>query len=259
MRFLLLAFLTCPLFAQLDRGSLTGIVKDPSGAAVAGAKVTATQLSTNTVAETSTTDSGDYTLPALTIGIYRVTVESAGFKRSISSKVEVTSGSTLRLDFAVEIGTLTESVQVQAQATSLETESTRVATNLTTKLIEDLPLVVAGQIRNVFNLAIIAPEVKTANGFRIGGAQGSGWEMSMDGTSLTSASTQYQTERAPISSVPVDAIAEFTVESAGMKAEYGRAMGQISFVTKAGGNQFHGNAFEFLRNNATDEIGRAHV
>ena len=255
MRFLLLAFLTCPLFAQLDRGSLTGIVKDPSGAAVAGAKVTATQLSTNTVAETSTTDSGDYTLPALTIGIYRVTVESAGFKRSISSKVEVTSGSTLRLDFAVEIGTLTESVQVQAQATSLETESTRVATNLTTKLIEDLPLVVAGQIRNVFNLAIIAPEVKTANGFRIGGAQGSGWEMSMDGTSLTSASTQYQTERAPISSVPVDAIAEFTVESAGMKAEYGRAMGQISFVTKAGGNQFHGNAFEFLRNNATDARG----
>ena len=77
----------------------------------------------------------------------------------------------------------------------------------------------------------------------------------MDGSSNTSASSQYQTERAPISSVPVDAIAEFTVESTGMKAEYGRAMGQISFVTKSGTNHFHGNAFEFLRNNAVDARG----
>ena len=244
-----------PVFAQLDRGTFTGEIKDPSGAAVARAKVTATQLSTNAFASTTTTESGDYTLPGLLIGTYRVTVEAAGFKRSVHTKVELTSGSTMRLDFAVELGTVNESVQVSAQASSLETETTRVATSLTTKLIEDLPLVVAGQIRNVFNLAVIAPEVRTGNGYRIGGAQGSGWEMSMDGTSLTSASTTYQTERAPISSVPVDAIAEFTVESTGMKAEYGRAMGQISFVTKAGGNQVHGNAFEFLRNNVTDSRG----
>ncbi|MBS1828640.1 MAG: TonB-dependent receptor [Acidobacteria bacterium] len=243
------------LFAQLDRGSLTGTVKDPTGAAVAGAKVTATHTETNASFSTATTDTGDYTLPALNIGAYRVDIEAPGFKRVVHSGVNVTSGSTLRLDFTVELGAVTESVQVQGQATALETETTRVATNLTTKLIEDLPLVVAGQIRNVFNLAVIAPEVKTANGYRIGGAQGSGWEMNMDGTSLTSASTQYQTERAPISSVPVDAIAEFTVESTGMKAEYGRAMGQISFVTKAGGNQLHGNLFEFLRNNITDARG----
>lgn len=249
-----LAFLalSAAAFAQLDRGSLTGNVKDPSGAAVANAKITATQTATNISSSTTSTDTGDYTLPALLIGNYSVSVEATGFKRAVQRSVDITSGSILRQDFTVELGTVSESVQVTGQATSLETESTRVATNFSTKLIEDLPLVVGGQIRNVFNLAIIAPEVKTANGYRIGGAQGSGWEMSMDGTSLTSASTQYQTERAPISSVPVDAIAEFTVESTGMKAEYGRAMGQISFVTKAGGNQFHGNAFEFLRNNAAD-------
>lgn len=243
------------LWGQLDRGSLTGTVKDPSGGSVGAAKVTATQIDTNAIFSTATTDTGDYTLPALPIGKYRVEVEAAGFKRAVKANVGVTSGSTLRLDFTVELGSVSESVQVQALATSLETETTRVATNLTTKLIEDLPLVVAGQIRSVFNLAVIAPEVKTNNGYRIGGAQGSGWEMNMDGTSLTSASTNYQTERAPISSVPVDAIAEFTVESAGMKAEYGRAMGQISFVTKAGGNQLHGNVFEFLRNNVTDSRG----
>ncbi len=243
------------LQAQLDRGSLTGIVKDPSGAAVASAVITATQADTTATFSTNTGDSGDYTLPALMIGRYSIRVEAPGFKRASNDKVQVTSGSTLRLDFKMELGAVSESVQVTAQASSLETESTRVATSLTTKLIEDLPLVVAGQIRNVFNLAVIAPEVKTGNGYRIGGGQGSGWEMSMDGTSVTSASTQYQTERAPISSVPVDAIAEFTVESTGMKAEYGRAMGQISFVTKAGTNQIHGNAFEFLRNNAVDARG----
>jgi len=167
---LLLTICALPVCAQLDRGSLTGEVKDPSGAAVSGAKVTATQLSTNSVSSTTTTESGDYTLPALLIGTYRVTVESAGFKRSVNSKVEVTSGSTLRLDFKVELGMVNESVQVSAQASSLETETTRVATSLTTKLIEDLPLVVAGQIRSVFNLAVIAPEVKTGNGYRIGGA-----------------------------------------------------------------------------------------
>lgn len=244
------------LYAQLDRGSLTGTVKDSSGGAIAGAKVTARQTATNNISSTTSTDTGDYTLPALLIGQYQVEVEAPGFKRSVQNNVRVASGNVLRLDFTVELGTVSESVQVQAQVTALETESTRVATNLTTKLIEDLPLVVAGQIRNVFNLAVIAPEVKTTStGYRIGGGQGSGWEMSMDGTSITSASTSYQTERAPISSVPVDAIAEFTVESSGMKAEYGRAMGQISFVTKSGGNEVHGNAFEFLRNNAADARG----
>ena len=92
-----------PVFAQLDRGTFTGEIKDPSGAAVARAKVTATQLSTNAFASTTTTESGDYTLPGLLIGTYRVTVEAAGFKRSVHTKVELTSGSTMRLDFAVEL------------------------------------------------------------------------------------------------------------------------------------------------------------
>ncbi|MBM3757723.1 MAG: TonB-dependent receptor, partial [Acidobacteria bacterium] len=253
--FALLAASLATLSAQQDRGSLTGAVKDPSGAAVVGAKVTATHIDTNTSLATATTETGDYTLSALNIGNYRVEVEAPGFKRAVRSSVIVSSGSTLRLDFSVEIGAVSESVQVAAQASALETENTRVATSLTTKLIEDLPLVVAGQIRNVFNLALIAPEVRTNNGYRIGGAQGAGWEMNMDGASLTSASTAYQAERAPISSVPVDAIAEFTVESTGMKAEYGRAIGQISFVTKSGTNQVHGNVFEFLRNNASDARG----
>jgi hypothetical protein len=247
-------FLACTpvVLAQLNRATLTGFVADPSGAAVANARIVAVQKETNLSSNTVTTEAGLFTLPALDIGTYRVTAEAPGFKRSVRDDLVLNAGATVRLEFALEIGSISESVEVRAQSSAIEVDSTRVATSLTTKLVEDLPLVVAGQIRNVFNLAIIAPEVKTGNGYRIGGGQGSGWEMTMDGTSLTSASTQYQTERAPISSVPVDAIAEFNVESSGMKAEYGRSMGVISFATKAGSNELHGNAFEFLRNNVFD-------
>ena len=243
------------LFAQLDRGSLTGLVTDPSGASVANAQVTATHADTNTTFSTRSSESGNYTLPALAIGRYRIIVEATGFRRTQRDNITVTSGDSLRADFILELGSVTDSVQVMAQASAIQTESTRVATNLTTKLVEDLPLVVAGQIRNVFNLAVIAPEAKSGSTFRIGGGQGSGWDMQMDGVSLASGTVTYQYERAPISSVPVDAIAEFNVESSGMKAEYGRAMGVVSFATKAGTNQLHGNVFDYMRNSAADARG----
>ncbi len=255
-RNLVLALLCSPvLVAQFNRSTVTGIVTDPTGAVVVGAKITAVAQETKMTFNTTTTATGNYTLPALDIGRYRLEAEAPGFKRAFRDDVQLSSGATVRIDFVLEVGQVAEQIEVTARSTALETESTRVATNLTTKLVEDLPLVVAGQIRNVFNLAVIAPEAKQTGNFRIGGGQEAGWEMSMDGTSVTSASTNYQYERAPISSVPVDAIAEFNVESSGMKAEYGRAMGVISFATKAGGNDFHGNAFEYLRNNAADARG----
>jgi hypothetical protein len=251
----LAGLLTALCVAQLNRGSLTGVATDPSGAAVSSTVINATHLDTGVVSSTSTTENGNYTLPALPIGIYRVEFEAAGFKKVVRDKMEVIAGGTHRLDVQFELGSVTESVMVQAQASALQTESSRVATNVNTKLVEDLPLQVNGAIRSVFNLALIAPETKTAGGFRIGGGQAAGWEMAMDGLPLTSASAQYQQERAPISSVPIDAISEFTVESSGMKAEFGRAMGAVTFETKSGTNQIHGNAFEFLRNNALDARG----
>ncbi len=241
--------------AQVNRGSLTGIVTDPSGAVLPAVKVAAIHAETGTASSTIATEAGNYTLPALSIGAYRVDFEAAGFKRAVRENVTIGAGATVRLDITMELGSVGESVQVVAQASAIETETTRVATSITNKLVENIPLVVGGQIRNVFNLAIIAPETKTANGFRIGGGQGASWDMLMDGMPLTSASAQYQEQRAPVSSVPIDAIAEFTVETSGMKAEFGRAMGAISFETKSGANHLHGNVFEFLRNDALDARG----
>jgi hypothetical protein len=238
----LLLMLGVNVYAQLNQATLTGVVSDPSGAAVVNAKVNAVHVATNAAFSTVTTATGNYTLPALEIGEYRVEVEAPGFKREVRPSITLESGATVRLDFTLELGQISESVQVNATATALETESTRISTNLTSKLVEDIPLEVSGQIRNVFDLAVVLPEAKTgANGqYRIGGGQTASWDMTMDGSSVTSASTNYQTERAPISSAPVDAINEFSVTTSGMKAEYGRAMGVISFTTKSGTNQFHG-------------------
>ncbi|MEP6539941.1 MAG: carboxypeptidase regulatory-like domain-containing protein, partial [Bryobacteraceae bacterium] len=250
---------TVSLEGQVNRATLTGVITDPSGSAVPAAKISCIQTATNLVFSTTTTSTGNYTLPALDIGSYRVEAEAAGFKRTVQDGIVLASGATVRLDLTLEIGAVSDAVEVTSRASALDTESTRVATTLTTKLVEDLPLVVSGQIRNVFNLALIAPETKSGAGsngqFRIGGGQTASWDMNMDGLSVTSASTNYQYERAPISSAPVDAIQEFSVESTGMKAEFGRSMGTINFTTKSGTNQLHGNAFEFLRNNATDARG----
>jgi hypothetical protein len=239
----------------MDRGSMTGLVTDPSAAAIVNAKVSAINAATNLSFSTSSSETGNYTLSSLPIGTYSVSVEADGFKRAVQPSVIVVAGAVQRLDFALDVGQVTESVEVTGRPVVLDTESTRVATNVNTKLVEDLPLVVAGQIRSVYNLALIAPEVRSDSGFRIGGGPGAGWDVSMDGSSVASASSNYQTERVPLSSVPVDAIAEFNVESTGMKAEHGRAMGVISFVTKSGANQVHGNLFDFIRNNAADARG----
>ncbi|MEX2264433.1 MAG: TonB-dependent receptor [Bryobacteraceae bacterium] len=252
---LLMLFLAGLAYTQSDRGTITGIVSDPSLATIGNARITAMHVQTNQRYATASTSSGNYALQALPIGEYRLEVEAEGFKRFVRGNIIVTASATLRVDAALELGSLAETVEVTAEAPPLESETSQVSTAITNTLVQDLPLVVAGQIRNVFNLAIIAPEAKTANQFRLGGGQGAGWEMNMDGASLTSASANYQAERAPLSSVSLDAISEFSIETAGSKAEHGRANGVINFVTKSGTNDLHGSVYEYMRNEALDARG----
>jgi hypothetical protein len=175
--------------AQVNRATLTGLVTDPTGAVVPGVKVIATHIETGTSSSTTSTSAGAYTIPALQIGAYKVEYEATGFKRAVKDEVALTAGSTIRLDIALELGSVGESVLVSAQATPIETESTRVATNITTKLVQDLPMLVDGGIRSIFTLASIAPETHgSGQSFRIGGGQQVGWEMLMDGMPITSGS-----------------------------------------------------------------------
>lgn len=241
--------------AQLNRGTVTGVVRDPSGAVIANAAITATHVETNTKIQARATSTGDYTLSGLDIGVYKISALAPGFRRE-ETKVTVDPGATVRFDFAMQVGAATDSIEVSARAALLETDSTQNSTNINNKLVGEIPIVVNGGVRSIMNLATLAPEARsTGGGLRIGGGQSAGYDVIMDGGSLTSGSSAYQEARVQISSVPLDAVSELAVETSGLKAENGRAMGVISLVSKSGTNEYHGSLFEFLRNNAMDARG----
>jgi Carboxypeptidase regulatory-like domain len=246
------------VFGQLDRGTITGVVTDPTDAVIANATITVTNVDTNVQSNTVTTQTGNFTVAALLLGRYRVQVQAAGFKTTVRDDVIISAGSTVRVDVTLELGEATQRVEVAATIAPLASDSSRVATNITNKLVDDIPLEVNGQIRSVFDLATLTPDATVgASGlYRVAGGQDGSWDMQMDGSSITPTADAKTAQRVVVASAPIDAISEFTVDSSsGMKAEYGRAVGMINFVTKSGTDQYHGDAYEFLRNDALDARG----
>jgi hypothetical protein len=251
-----IAWFALLLHAQQDRGLITGAVKDASGAIVPGATVTVTRNETNTVTKTESSSTGDYTLPSLDTGTYTIKVERQGFKNAVAKDIIVTASGAARVDITLEVGTAQQSVEVQAAGVQVQTENSRIQTAVANRLVDQLPLVVGGQLRSPFDLALLAPEVKAPNNsndnFAIGGGQAATYGVSLDGVS-SNTGRALQTQWAAMNTPSLDAISEFSVESNGFKAEYGRAQGgQMSFVSKSGTNEYHGNLFEFLRNDALD-------
>jgi hypothetical protein len=253
-----IALTAAVLLAQGDRGVITGTVKDATGAVMPGAHVTAIHLATNTSYRADTTASGDFTVPALPVGDYQVRIENAGFKTHVATDIVVAAGATIRLDVALELGVTQQTVEVAANAQLVQSETARVSTEVSNKLVNELPLIVNGAVRSPFDLATITPEV-AGNGdtnLRIGGGRIGGYGMTLDGTAATVARPDAQVSWSQINAPSVEALTEFSVESGGFKAETGHASGgTISYVSKSGTNEFHGNAYEFLRNQALDARG----
>ena len=240
-------------FAQSDRGNITGLVTDPSGAVVPAAKVTAIQVTTNVARSTVASSSGEFTITNLPVGAYRVDFEAAGFKTLSRSNIVLSAGSTVRVDATLTVGQISESVSVTAEAALIQTDSARVTTAVSPKFVEDLPLVVGGQLRSPLDLVLVAPETKANYNISVGGGQEGGWDMTVDGISVTPAAPFEQRLWSMYNTPSVDAIQEFAVDTNGFKAEYGRAGGgQFNFVSKSGTNELHGTAYEFLRNQAMD-------
>jgi hypothetical protein len=244
-RFLLLACFAGALFAQGDRGSITGAVTDAGGSRIPAARITATQRETNAQFKATTTESGEFVLPSLPLGPYRVVIESDGFKSAARDNVRLESGSTVRLDTQLELGSVQQSIEIQGQSSQLQTDSAKIANQIPNKLIEDLPTVVSGNMRSPFDLANITAQVSGGDqDFRIGGGQQGTFGVMLDGASANTnraGSTLWASVNAP----SLDAITEFTVETNGFKAEFGRAGGGvISFVSKSGTNGIHGTAFD---------------
>jgi hypothetical protein len=249
-----ISLLAACALAQTDRAIVTGTVTDSSGAAIPAAKVTARHVATNVVASTETTSSGDFTIPALPVGTYEVRIEKQGFKSAVRAEVILNSGATVALPTTLEVGAVSESVQVAATLELLQTSTAKVTTAVSNKLVDELPLVVGGAMRGAFDLALITPQVNQPNddNLNIGGGQGGAYGATLDGVSVLTGRFN-SVQWANVNTPSVDAITEFSVDTNGFKAEYGRGQGgMITFSSKSGTNELHGTAYEFLRNDALD-------
>ncbi|MEO7143736.1 MAG: carboxypeptidase-like regulatory domain-containing protein, partial [Bryobacteraceae bacterium] len=251
----LAVFAAFSLFAQSERGTISGTVHDATGAVVPGATVTATETATNSVITVTTSSAGDYTIPSLTVGTYTVRAEKEGFRPAVVTGLTLNAASSARADLTLEVGSTRQAVEVQASAAQLQTEDSKSSATVTNRMVDDLPLVVSGTLRSPFDLATLTPEAKNTGGdnnFVLGGGQAASYGSTLDGVS-TNTGRALQMSWVASNAPSLEAITEFTVDTNGFKAEYGHAGGGVmTFVSKSGTNDYHGSAYEFLRNNDFD-------
>jgi len=230
--------------AQAGSGELTGEVRDPSAALVAGAQVTLAQSQTGLSYTSTTTGGGVYEFSSLIPGQYSLAVAASGFKRFAQEKFNIATGERVHIDVALTLGSISESVTVTADASPLRTESATMGQVIGTQTIVELPL----NGRNFISLAGLAAGVALPPAAtplpRLNGSRPRTNEYMYDGISVL------QPEPGQIAFVPIiDAIQEFNLQTNDASAEFGRFNGGvINLTTKSGTNQFHGTAFEFLRN-----------
>jgi hypothetical protein len=254
VRFLFLLFifssfclLTRNASAQAGRAELVGTITDKAGAGVAKAIITVRDVLTNDATTNVTGDDGIYTFTELKPGLYTITVEATGFRRTVREGVQLTTGERIRVDITLTIGDLREVVTVNADAPLLRTESGSLGQVITNRKIVDIPL----NGRNFLSLVGLSPGVAqppptTAGPSfpRINGGRPRTNEYLFDGISVL------QPEPGQVAFFPIpEAIQEFKVEVNSPPAEFGRFNGGVvNLTTKSGTNDFHGSAFEFLRN-----------
>ncbi len=243
-------------FAQSERGLIAGTVTDQTGAALAGAEVVVVNRDTNGTFKVLTSGTGEFSAPNLSPGAYRITVTATGFKRYIQQSVIVAASSSVRLELQLQLGQVSEQIEVTANAAAVQTDNAKVTTQVQNKLVDELPLVVGGAMRSPFNLVAVAAEAR-GDGQRLslGGGQAAAWDATLDGHSVGT-NRSGDTAEAALNTPSVEGLTEFSVDTNGFKAEYGQAGGGVmSFASKSGTNDIHGTVYNFLRNDALDARG----
>jgi len=233
---------------EFAHANVGGTVVDSSGARVPNATITANELRTGEHFSTTTNKEGEYNFLALPIGQYEVAAEAPGYKKEVKTNVILSGAAVINVDFRLTVGSVSTTVTVVAPLA----ESTSMGTgfDLPQKEIQDLPLEVSGSSRSVSELIQTVPGV-TNQGFgnNIMGGIGLTSELIVDGASATYAPSVVGVAEHPVS---VEAIQDYQVINSG-SAEYGMSGGGfVVAVTKSGTNEFHGEAYEFLRNDALD-------
>jgi hypothetical protein len=256
MRLWAALYAMCAALAQQDMGVITGIVTDASGAAVPEARVTATNRETGESRSVLTAEGGAYTLGPLRIGRYDLTVEKSGFKKSVQQNIELHAQDRVRTDVRVEVGQITESLSVTAEAPLLQAETSSLAKVVDQNEIRTLPL----NGRNFQQLAWLSAGVAPATGSRDreSGFNAHGQPMTqnsflIDGIDNNNNVMGMQDRKMQVVTPSLDAVAEFKVQTSNYTAEFGKNSGAVMIVSiKSGTNQFHGTAYEFLRNDVFD-------
>lgn len=243
-----------PAFAQGERGTITGTVTDSSGAAVPNAAVTLRNVATNIRFSTESNSAGIYVFPSLTPGNYDVSAERQGFKTRKVTGIPLSIGLTATIDLRLEVGAVTESVQVTASAVQLEAQTSGMGKTVESRRVVELPLLG----RNPLALAALAPGVVPSRGQvgvggdAIGGAGNariSGGLANQNAILMDGGDSRGATSGGQSYSFPIESVAEFKVETATYSAEFGRAGGGVvNVASKSGTNQFHGSVYEYLRN-----------
>ena len=241
-------------FGQSDLGSITGFVRDPSGAVIPNVKVSVKNEATGAERVSTTNDAGYYTVTNIPPGLYSVSTESAGFKRFESKNNKLDPASNLAVDILMTVGQATEVVEVTASATQLQTESASVQKLITRQQIDALEL----NGRNPVGLASLVPGARGGNlsGLSFNFTQGpSNFNGSRNPENLITIdgapATRTRSNGTSLGAADVDSTSEVQILTAGYMAEYGRTSGaQIRILTRSGSSQFHGALYEYFRNDA---------
>ena len=255
---LLCLLMALAAIAQDSSGSISGMVLDPLGAAVAGARVELTNVATNVNSSVATNESGNYSMPFLRPGVYRVSVSHQGFQRAVRESVELVVGDRLQADFHLQLGSVSEQVTVSASGEMLQTADASASQVMTGAMVSEMPLYGG----NPFLLAELAPGIEPtstnlgtsarpfdngAGNFSVNGGPLSTTSFSLDGVPNNN-NEGNQPARASFVPSPA-ATAEFRVQTSVYDAQYGRTGGAVVNVSlKSGTNRLHGQLYHYFRN-----------
>ena len=247
-----------PVYGQTT-GEIRGTVKDPSGAVVQGATVTASDVETSAMRTRATDDDGSFDIPELPVGTYSVTAEARGFKKYVAKDVVVSIGHVNVVNAVLQVGGSAETVTVEANAAQVETTSTQIGAVMTDTAIRALPL----NQRNTYQLLQLQPGVQSQLGADLFFGSSDAGVVSVNGG--RGRSNNYMVNggdgndifvNSPAIHPSPDAVEEFRVLTNTFDAEYGRNSGSVvNVVTKSGTNNVHGDFYDFLRNNVLNTKG----
>ncbi len=243
--------------AQVESGRIVGTIYDQNKAVIPSATVTVTKIATNTSQKAATSAEGEYVITPVDPGVYNISVSAPGFKKMIRTGVEIQVGQIAREDFSMPIGQSTTTVEVTGAPPLLNSDNATVGQVITNRQIVNLPL----NGRGFYQLAQLTPGAallpptgnsvavrpESINGNTISGIRGSALSFLLDGVDVSE-----QHQGGTFIQTSIDALDEFSVEQNPYSAEFNRGGGFFNATTKSGTNRFHGDLFEFIRNDKLD-------